>query len=314
MTEPGATACTQGWEALRADSFAWLLDEGRPNLHWRVLVELVGRPSDSPAVRRARGGANAVEPVSTLLAELQPDGRWATSVPLWSEPDGPGWRMIAAVQWGADPEDPRLHVTSERLLDTAPGDGGLASDDRSGPDPQLTARALEAMSALGWGRHARVQEWLAWFDASRGWEDDPAATVAIISACRHGSRPDLVERAVAALGERLIASRGNNFTTFGHPNLGRTDLAEIFAAMVNAGIAWRSEWRPALGRLQQGQDSSGRWDRIATAPDGLGPGVERQPSRWVTFKALRALLGYAVDAGLPRLFPQPPASSPAVST
>jgi hypothetical protein len=298
--------CTEGWEALRGDSLDWLLDPERPNLYWRALVELVGRPPDSPAVRRARGGANAAEPVASLLAELHPDGEWATDVPTWSSYDGPGWRLIAAVQWGADPEDPRLHAASERLLETAPGEGGLERAEGGGPDPLLTARALEAMVALGWGRHSRVQEWLAWFDASFDWGDDPEVNVAIISACRDRGRPELVERAVAALGERLIASGGNNFTTFGQPNLGRTDLAEIFAALVNAGVEWQADWRPALVRLQQGQDSSGRWDRIAPSPFEAGPGIERQPSKWVTLRAVQALLTYAVEAELPRRFPYPP--------
>ncbi len=123
MNPTQISACTQGWEALRGDSLDWLLDPARPNLHWRVLVELVGRPTDSPAVRRARGGANAVEPVASLLADLHPDGGWATTVPRWSVYNGPGWRLVAAVAWGADPDDPRLHAASERLLQARPGRG-----------------------------------------------------------------------------------------------------------------------------------------------------------------------------------------------
>jgi hypothetical protein len=298
--------CTQGWEALRGDTLGWLLDSERPNLHWRVLVELVGRPTDSPAVTRARSGANVVPEIAGLLAELHRDGAWATDRPLWADDDGPGWRLLAAVQLGADPEDPRLHAASERLLETAPGEGGLSPDAEAVPDSLLTARALEAMVALGWTRHPRVQEWLAWFDSAEAWESDPMTSVALVSACRAGARPRLLERAVAALGERLVVCRGNNLTSFGHPNLSRTDLAEIFAALVSAGSPWRSEWRPALCRLQQSQDSSGRWDRIARSLEAFKPGIDRQPSKWVTFKAVRGLLAYAVDAELPRMFPLPP--------
>ena len=61
-----ASGC--GWEALTGDPLPWLLDDHRPNLLLRVLVELVGRPAGSPAVLRARGGANAVEPVASLPA------------------------------------------------------------------------------------------------------------------------------------------------------------------------------------------------------------------------------------------------------
>jgi len=296
--------CAQGWEALRGDSLDWLLDPERPNLHWRVLVELVGRPADSPAVRRARGGANAVEPLASLLAELYPDGEWATTTPRWSVYNGPGWRLLAAVAWGADPVDPRLHAASERLLEDAPGEGGLSRRQGDDPDPKLTGRVLEAMVALGWKRHQRVQEWLAWFDATEGWEDDPTTATAVLAASRGGLRPTLQERAVDGLGRALIAEP-DGLTRIGHPNLLRTDLAEVFSTFASAAVGWRAEWRPALERLQRFQGEKGRWRRNSAIPQSLG--VEaRQPSKWITFKATKAVLAYAVEAELPRLFPFPP--------
>ena len=298
--------CTHGWEALRGDSLGWLLDQSRPNLHWRVLVELVGRPADSPAVRRARGGASAAEPVAGLLADLQPDGRWATSIPRWNRYAGPGWRLFAAVQLGADPEDPRLHAASERLLESAPGECGLSRSSDAGSDPRLTARALEAMAALGWGRHPRVQEWLAWFDATGGWEDDPTSAVAVLGGCRGGLRPGLCERAAGGLGRSLAASGGRGLTTLGHPNLLRTDLAEVFAGLAGAKTVWRPGWRPALERLQRLQGEKGRWARRSPVPPSLGVDAPGRPSGWITLAATRALLTYAIDAGLPRLFPYPP--------
>lgn len=298
--------CTESWQALRADVLPWLLDESRPNLHWRVLVDLIGRPGDSPAVRRARGGANACSPVSDLLAELLPDGSWGTKTPLWSEDNGPGWRLLAAVQWGADPEDPRLHAASEHLLSTAPGEGGLAERAGGTPDLIVTARTLEAMVDLGWTRHARVQEWLAWFEATRDWQEDPAAAVAVLRASAACGRPGLHGRAIDAVDQRLICSGGNNLTTLGHPNFHTTDLAEVFAALAGVGAAYREGWTRVLEKLQHVQDSAGRWDCISSVPTMFGlPGCH-EPSRWITLKATRALLHYAVAAGLPRVFPYPP--------
>ena len=298
------SACTQGWEALRGDALGWLLDPARPNLHWRVLVELVGRPADSPAVRRARGGANAVEPVASLLAELHPDGEWATTTPMWSVYGGPGWRLMAAVAWGADPEDPRLHAASERLLEDAKGEGGLARRPGENPDPKLTGRALEAMVALGWKGHQRVQEWLAWFEAIEGWEDDSTTAVAVLAASRGGLRPVLEERAVGGL-EQVLAADPDKMARLGHPNLNRTDLAEVFSTFASAAVGWRAEWRPALERLQRLQGENGRWKRRSPIPLSFGF-TARQPSKWITFKATKALLTYAVEAELPRLFPYPP--------
>ena len=122
--------CRAGWEALRGDPLPWLLDTGRPNLHWRVLLELIGRPPDSPAVRRARGGANAVGPVAALLADLHPDGTWATPARSWARYAGTGWRLAAAVAWGADPEDPRLHAGAD-TLEAAVSGVNLVEEDPS---------------------------------------------------------------------------------------------------------------------------------------------------------------------------------------
>jgi hypothetical protein len=93
MTSSQNSICTQGWEALRGDSLGWLLDETRPNLHWRVLVELIGRPAASPAVRRARDRADSAEPVASLLTKLEADGEWLSRVPLWVPYRGFGWRF-----------------------------------------------------------------------------------------------------------------------------------------------------------------------------------------------------------------------------
>lgn len=90
----------------------WLLDPSRPNLHWRVLTDLIHRPPDSRAVTSARGGADAVDPIATLLEDLSPDGAWVRTTPLWEKFAGPGWRLLAAVQWGGDPTDPRLQGAS----------------------------------------------------------------------------------------------------------------------------------------------------------------------------------------------------------
>jgi len=185
------------WESLRGDPMPWLLDEFRPNLHWRVLVEFVRRPPSSPAVIRTRGAADAVEPIASLLADLNPDGTWATDVGYWKPCSGPGWRIVAAVQWGADPTDPRLHAAAERFFETAAGEGGFARGEGGDPVPWLTARMLHALAELGWCRHPRFQEGLAWLEEEADFDDGvargvtAAALLGALSACPDLRRPAL---------------------------------------------------------------------------------------------------------------------------
>jgi hypothetical protein len=320
------TLCGQAWESLRGDPLNWLLDTQRPNLHWKVLVELVGRPSSSPAVVRARGGANAVEPIASLLADLQPDGTWTDEGPYWRQYVGPGWRLVAAVQWGADPSDPRLQAAAQILVETAPGEGGFARRPDCAAVPWLTARVLQALAELGWCRHPRFQEGLAWLEEGTastlhgGWPIEgrrrtgnecvvtPVAVLGLLSTCSENRRVALSTRAVESV-LRSLADIQRGSLRLGHPCLARSDLGEILWALAQTDVPLRDEMIPALQSLQQKQREGGRWHREVPVPTSLpvdGRPQVGSPSRWVTLKSAVALMHYAVEAGLPRMYPQKP--------
>lgn len=319
--------CSDAWEALSGDPLPWLLDSSRPNLHWRVLLELLRRPSQSPAVVRARGGSNASEPVASLIADLAPDGTWATDTPIWRSYAGPGWRLLAAVQWGADPTDPRLQAAAELLLETAPGEGGFARRDGGQAVPWLTARVLQALAELGWCHHQRFQEGLAWLeegDAEHrdgGWrcwrrqmssaecDVTPVALLAALAACGGRKRTLLKERATASI-IRIMSSTDSVGGDYGHPCLGRTDEAEVLWSLAKSETSLELAMVPILERLQSRQTDGGRWRRTAPVPRSLGVSdgnTVGKTSRWVTLKCVVALMNYAVEAKLPRLYPPKPA-------
>ena len=302
------------WESLRGDPMAWLLDESRPNLHWRVLVELVQRPPSSPAVIRSRGGADAAEPIASLLADLNPDGTWATADGYWKPYSGPGWRIVAVVQWGADPTDPRLQAAAERFLENAAGEGGFARHDGGDPVPWLTARMLRALAELGWCRHPRFQEGLAWLEEEVGFDDRVASGVTAVAllgaltACPDQRRPTLRSRVVGSI-LRALAGGTRNLFRLGHPCFGRTDLAEMLWALARADVPFAPEMGPALARLQRRQIEGGQWRGDVPVPVSLPVRVDTvagKPSRWVTLRCVTALMRYAVDAKLTRMYPEKP--------
>lgn len=317
MTQP----CGWGWEALTGDPLPWLLDERQPNLHWRVLTELVGRPADSPAVRRAQGGGSAADPVALLLAALLPDGTWNTGDSRWRRYSGPAWRFIAAVAWGADPSDPRLQAAAETILESVPGDGGVALRPGQPPSALATARLVQAVAGLGLARHLRVQEALAWFEEDprswRGAADQRLTTaVALLAALPPAGelrRDRLVARAVSeVLGGDGIQreSRG----CYGHPNLGRTDASEALWALARARVPFEPRMLRPLERLQSTQLGGGRWPVERPVPssipvDQASKVAAGEPSQWITLRAVVVMNAYAVAAGLPRLFPQKPMAS-----
>jgi len=277
-------------------------------------------------VVRARGGSNAVEPVASLIADLHPDGTWATDRPLWKPFSGPAWRLLAAVQWGADPTDPRLQAAAESLLDSAPGEGGFARLEGGQAAPWLTARALHGLAELGWRRHPRFQEGLAWLED--GGENHPGggwwvvdrgsasgecvvtavALLGVLTASAGLGREILKTRAVASL-ERAMAATVKGSSRLGHPCLGRTDDAEILWALARAAVPLEPEMVPALRRVQRRQLDGGKWRRDVAVPKSLEvvpEGGVGFPSRWVTLKCVVALMTYAVDARLPRMYPEKP--------
>jgi hypothetical protein len=319
---------SDAWESLTGDPLPWLLDPNRPNLHWRVLVELVGRPADSPAVIRARGGANAAEPIASLLRDLQTDGTWSGDPSLWSMHSGCGWRLLAAVQWGADPTDPRLQAATELLLETTAGEGGFSHREGGAPSPWLTARMLQAAAELGWYRHPRIQEALAWLEegADRhpdgGWsvlEDDGTAeacevtAVALLAALGtwgDDRRRSLKERAIESLVRRLDSPHGDG-RLLAHPCLEHTNPAEVLSTLARANAPLKSPMVGALADLQQRQIEGGRWRREAELPKTLvAPASNNGPSCWVTLKCVTAIMRYAVEAKLPRMYPTRPAANP----
>ncbi len=328
MKDDDAVTCEQPWEALRWDPLPWLLDDCGPGVRWRVLCELVGRPLESPAAVRARGGASAAEPVASLLARLRPDGSWETTSSTWSRYRGVGWRLVAAIQWGADISDPRLRAAAGHLLRIAGGEGGLE------PTACITARGLQALAELGQARDPRFEEALAWLEATaglvggRGWScpfvghRGPGGGCAVTAVAVLGTlfaapdhrRPALHDRAVAELDQVLSAGgRPQGLHRYGHPNLMRTDAAEILQVLARSAAPFREAWLPSLRRLQAGQDDRGRWSLGTALPASLGIIGESEPghpSPWVTLRAATAVMHYAVEARLPRLFPSKP-SEPA---
>jgi hypothetical protein len=311
------------WESLESDTLPWLLDTDHPNLLWRALVELVGRPLDSPAVGRARGGADAAEPVATLLSPLRPDGTWELEASPWQRWDGSAWRIIAVAQWGADPTDPRLCAAIERMLDT---------DDLalSAVSPCALARWLQAAAELGWGGDPRFEEGVARletrtdsFDPGHwkcvGHDQNDACVVAAVAATGMLAaapglrRRPLAEWAVAGL-LRALQKDGQTPPSqrlrAGHPNLLRTDPLEALWVMGRAGVPFDAAMAPALGLVQASQDESARWQREVTSPDPAGGGRSAGVvSQWVTLRALVALRHYAEAAALPRRFPERPQRS-----
>ena len=135
------------------------------------------------------------------------------------------------------------------------------------------------------------------------------SVLAILVAGNLGKRTALCERSVDELRSTLAAGGGSS--RLGHPNLHRTDLAEILWCLAMADVPVEPPIARGARRLQRLQLEGARWARTAPIPASLPIPAEHRspmgtPSRWVTLRATVAIMHYAVDADLPRMFPQKP--------
>jgi hypothetical protein len=136
----------------------------------------------------------------------------------------------------------------------------------------------------------------------------PVALLAALSACGDRKRTRLRDRATGSI-LRILSMTGSVVGDCGHPCLGRTDEAEILWSLANAETPLDEAMVPVLLRLQARQLDGGRWRRGSPVPRSLGVSdgdAVGKPSRWVTLKCVTALLRYAVEAELPRMYPQKP--------
>jgi hypothetical protein len=185
---------------------------------------------------------------------------------------------------------------------------------------------LHALSELGWSRHPRFQEAIAWLDEGSarsqngGWpavarrglgRECPVTAVAALAALAASGetrRESLSSRAELSL-KRILEDQPAYLEKLSHPSLGRTDLAEILWVLARVGSRLSSPMTAALERLQRKQDEGARWRIESTVPKTLAkaiPVTVGEPSGWLTLKALVAIMHYGVEANLPRLYPEKP--------
>lgn len=309
------------WRHLKGDPTRFLLGEDEPGVVWRTLVELLGRPHDSPAVVRARSAARGAGAAASLLASQNPLGYWGSPVAYGVRWGGTSWHVMALAALGADPEDPRVDRAAEVLLEQLqPRSGGFSAARGRPPAACFTAEVCAAMARFGFAHHPRIREAVAWLAERDGgdglWSCPelrhlvggacPVAAVAMLRFVGELPPPErsqvarLSKRAGRGLVERGLFLEGNaprGWWTCAHPTLGRTDVLDALSAFARLGWPAEPPILAALLGVLGRQDGGGRWAPLQSAPFGEPVG---QPSRWLTLKALVSLSAYGDAMGVAR--------------
>ena len=100
-----------------------------------------------------------------------------------------------------------------------------------------------------------------------------------------------VDPATAEYPSGWTGKPNQSWWKFGFPVFYVTDILQIVEALVGLGCGSDPRLANALGLIRQKQDEHGRWslDYDYTGKTWVDFGTKRQPNKWVTLRALRAL-------------------------
>ena len=190
-----------------------------------------------------------------------------------------------------DCNDPRLEAAYEWMARSVTGEGIASAEDRHAP-----VRFYAGKCGPGFACGANNKLPCAW---------GAVKVMLAFSVLPVERRTPLIERAIERGVNFLFSTDpatadypsgysgkpSSNWWKFGFPLLYVTDVLQNVAALVGLGYGHDPRLANALDLIQKKQDAQGRW---ALEYDYAGKiwvdfGVKKQPNKWVTLRALRAL-------------------------
>jgi len=307
------------WRSLlKADPIPWLLERSDPAVRALTLRHLLDRGPRDAELREARQDAMSSPPISTILKGQRPEGAWpGPDLKQWnaSKYKGTHWSNLLLVEYGADPNDPRVRRGARWILD-ALGDPKASDLDwifgRDHGVSCFTGSVVRYVAAAGYGTDPRLEPLLQRlvgeskkYDAAcyiNG--DQPCAwgyarLVWGLAALPETARPREVQRTLRRGVEFLLSYRVERgryptdtapsylWRQLSFPLFYQADVLFVLRAIDAAGAIDDDRAQPAIGWLLARQDERGRWG-------GRSPYAARMPSRvdaskWVTLQACTIL-------------------------
>jgi hypothetical protein len=294
---------------------AWLM-AGDPAVRWQVMRDLHGAPPDLVAVERARVSVQGWG--ARLLAEQDPDGRWAAALysPKWTSTT---YTLLLLARLGLPSGHPQALAGCRRLWDGARWHGGgltLAKSIRE-PETCITGMLVFLSSAFG-HRDPRTEPTVEWLLreqlADGGWNCESirrgsshgsfhtSITVleALLAYERAGGAvpvgPAMVAGREFLLAHRLYRSHRSGavadpaFLRFPFPPQWHFDVLRGLEHFRAAEARPDERLGDAVEVVEQARSRDGTWPMHRPYPGRQWFALEtRGPSRWATLRALRVL-------------------------
>lgn len=300
------------------DPVPWLLDPANPSVRLQTLRHIYHRP-DAQLIKEQQA-LLAWEPVAQLLRRCDPIHFWGRAEsPYYGGPVGNFGSLYLLAQMGV-PRFPDIEPACENLLARGRRDDGHYAPQGGGAAPWhcYAGMALHTLTHFGYDDDPRVQSsWAALADTMQEDRDHlgcvmddracRAGAVKVLAALIHCNTESIGEidaTITNLLCEYLLAhtydieGEDADWARPRFPRFYETDLIEVCHMLAHTSYHTRPESQRLLRYMLDLQDADGRWHKQKVTP-ALAEERIFQPSRWLTFEAVHALIlsyGDAVHA------------------
>lgn len=187
--------------------------------------------------------------------------------------------------------DPRLEAAYDWMARSVTGAGIAPASEKQAPlryyagkCGPLFACGANLAASCAWGAVKVMLAFSRWPAAQRtpAMEQAVQAGIQFLFSC---------DPASAAYPSGMTGKPSQSWWKFGFPVFYVTDVLQIAEALTALGCSGDSRLQPTLAYIHQKQDSAGRWtlEYDYAGKTWVDFGAKKQPNKWVTLRALRAL-------------------------
>ncbi len=272
----------------------WLLGEDQPSVRYYALVDLLGRKTEAPDVRRARSRIGTVGWAAKLFKGQKPDGYWEARAPTnWQsyarflqfpQFQSTMWPLQVLSDLGLTSRDPRIRKAAEQIFDYKLR---LSSPLNFFTEEVCAVGNIARMlTRFGYGDDRRVKKLYAWMLEDQredgGWNCAPDApgtldcweALAAISEIPRPARSRGMDRAVENGVEfylqRGLFREGKRYAPwfrFHYPVHYFYDVLVGLDVITRLGYGDDRRLRPALDLLTEKRRRDGTWLMDRVHPD-----------------------------------------------
>jgi hypothetical protein len=147
-------------KTVEANLEEWLLT-GEPWVVYRVLTDIIGRNEKDKTVARARDAVYNHPLMESIFSKVNSDGYWGKPKDIhtwWPRKDTTFWILPVLADLGFTAEDRRIARACEYIFSTQLDSGGFGWDPPSKPGDCHTSIITEALAKLGYLEDPRLQK------------------------------------------------------------------------------------------------------------------------------------------------------------